>query len=249
MEMGQAKQRDRQLGQSSMFEVFEEKGQGIESTSSIKDWSDHERLKYEKETIGFYVSGHPLKQFADELRWFTDTSSASVIEKSTGSEVSLAGIPGKVLPKITRKGDKMAIVALEDLSGSIEVILWPEIYAVTENILSNDDPILVKGSVDSDGNQPKVIAKEVCLLKEAKKNWRGKVYVNFRTPGLEKETLIAVKKIFINYKGSNEIFLDFLFPDNKIRRLSVGEKIKIQPCDEVIREIEAVLGEDSIRFE
>ena len=107
----------------------------------------------------------------------------------------------------------------------------------------------MKGSVDSDGNQPKVIAKEVCLLKEAKKNWRGKVYVNFRTPGLEKETLIAVKKIFINYKGSNEIFLDFLFPDNKVRRLSVGEKIKIQPCDEVIREIEAVLGEDSIRFE
>jgi DNA polymerase-3 subunit alpha len=249
MEMGQAKQRDRLLGQSSMFEVFEEEGQEAGSIGSIKDWSDHERLKYEKETIGFYVSGHPLKHFANELAWFTDASSASIIENSTGSEVSIAGIPGKVLPKTTRRGDKMAIVTLEDLNGSIEVILWPEIYAITENILSDDDPILVKGNVDSDGNQPKVIAKEVCLLKEAKKHWKGKVHIHFRTPGLEKETLLAIKKIFSNHKCNNEIFLDFLFPDNKVRRLSVGEKIKIQPCDEIIQEIEAVLGEDSIRFE
>ena len=123
MEMGQAKQRDRQLGQSSMFEVFEEERQDAESISSQKDWSDHERLKYEKETIGFYVSGHPLKRFANELAWFTDASSASIRESNTGSEVSLAGIPGKILPKTTRNGDKMAIVTLEDLSGSIEVIL------------------------------------------------------------------------------------------------------------------------------
>jgi len=237
------------MGQSSMFEVFEEEGQEAGSIGSIKDWSDHERLKYEKETIGFYVSGHPLKHFTNELAWFTDASSASIIENSTGSEVSIAGIPGKVLPKTTRRGDKMAIVTLEDLNGSIEVILWPEIYAITENILSDDDPILVKGTVDSDGNQPKVIAKEVCLLKEAKKHWKGKVHIHFRTPGLEKETLLAIKKIFSNHKGNNEIFLDFLFPDNKVRRLSVGEKIKIQPCDEIIQEIEAVLGEDSIRFE
>jgi DNA polymerase-3 subunit alpha len=232
-----------------MFDVFEENGQNEKSTSLVKDWSDQERLKYEKETIGFYVSGHPLKHFANELAWFTDASSASILENSTGSEVSLAGIPGKVLPKITRKGDKMAIVILEDLNGSIEVILWPEIYAVTESILSDDDPILVKGSVDSDGKQPKVIAKEVCLLKEANKYWKGKVHIHFRTPGLEKETLIAIKKIFENYKGNNEIFLDFLFPDKKIRRLSVGKKIKIKPCDEIIQEIEALLGEGSIRFE
>ena len=62
----------------------------------------------------------------------------------------------------------MAIVTLEDLRGSIEVILWPEIYASIENILSDDEPILVQGAIDSDGNQPKVIAKKVCLLKEAK---------------------------------------------------------------------------------
>ena len=64
IEMGQAKQRDHELGQSNMFEVFEGEKEEISNASMIKDWSDQERLKYEKETIGFYVSGHPLEQFA-----------------------------------------------------------------------------------------------------------------------------------------------------------------------------------------
>ncbi len=229
MEMGQAKQRDQLLGQSSMFDAFEEDVQEAASASKENGWSDHERLKYEKETIGFY--------------------SASILEKSTGKEVSIAGIPSKILHKTTRKGDKMAIVTLEDLNGSIEVILWPEIYAATETILNDDDPILVNGSVDSDGNLPKVIAKEVCLLSQAKEHWKGKVHIHFRTPGLEKDTLVAIKKILEMHKGNNEIFLEFLFPDNKVRKLSVDDNLKIQPCDEIIKEIEAVLGEDSIRFE
>ena len=249
IETGQAKQRDRQLGQSSMFDVFEGERQETESAGSKEDWSDHERLKYEKETIGFYISGHPLDHFANELAWFTDSSSVSILENNTGNEVSLAGIPGKVLLKTTRKGDKMAIVTLEDLNGSIEVVLWPEVYAATENILSGDDPILVQGSVDSDGNQPKVIAKKVCLLKEAKEHWKGKVHIRFRAPGLEKDALISIKEILEKYKGSNKVFLEFLFPNNKVRRLSVGENFKIKPCDEIIQEIEVVLGEGSIRFE
>ena len=249
IEMGQAKQRDYQLGQSSMFEVFEGAKEEIGNASRIEDWSDRERLKYEKETIGFYISGHPLEQFSNELAWFADASSASILEDNTGSEVSIAGIPSKISLKTTRKGDKMAIVTLEDLRGSIELILWPEIYAAIENILSDDEPILVQGTVDSDGNQPKVIAKKVCLLKEAKEHWQGKVHIRFRTPGLEKDTLISIKKILGKYQGGNEAFLEFLFPDNKVRKLSVGKNLKIKPCDEIIQEIEAVLGEDSIRFE
>ncbi|HIF01825.1 MAG TPA: DNA polymerase III subunit alpha, partial [Nitrospinaceae bacterium] len=249
IEMGQAKQRDHELGQSSMFEVFEGEKEEISNASMIQDWSDQERLRYEKETIGFYISGHPLEQFANELAWFADASSASILEANTGIEVSIAGIPSKILPKITKKGDKMAIVTLEDLRGSIEVILWPEIYATIENILSDDEPILVQGAVDSDGNQPKVIAKKVCLLKEAKNHWQGKVHIRFRTPGLEKDILISIKEILEKHKGDNEVFLEFLFPDNKTRKLSVGESLKIKPCDEIIKEIEVVLGEDSIRFE
>jgi hypothetical protein len=66
---------------------------------------------------------------------------------------------------------------------------------------------------------------------------------------LEKSTFISIKKILEKHEGDNEAFIEFLFPDNKVRKLSVGEDCKIKPCDEIIQEINAVLGEGSIRFE
>jgi DNA polymerase-3 subunit alpha len=249
MEIGQAKQRDRQLGQSSMFETFEEEINAEPQDKSVEEWTDQERLCFEKESIGFYVTGHPLNSFANDIAWFTDASSASILENGTGKDVSIAGIPIKVSPKTTKKGDRMAIVSLEDLKGSIDVIIWPETYAATENLLLKEEPLLVKGSVDSDGNLPKVIAKEICLLSQAKEFWKGKVHIHFRTPGLEKDTLKTIRGILSTHKGNNEIFLEFLFPDSKVRVVSADPELKVQPSDEIIREIEAVLGEDSIRFE
>ena len=112
-----------------------------------------------------------------------------------------------------------------------------------------EDPVLIKGKVDADGNFPKVIADKVFPLAEAKNHWKGKVHINLRTPGLERETLLAVKNILAGHKGSNETFLHFIFPDNETRQIQVEDQLRIQPSDDVIHEIEAVLGKDTIRFE
>lgn len=246
MEMAQGKQRDHQLGQSSMFEVFEEP---VDSRDDVEEWSGQERLKYEKESIGFYITGHPLDGHVKDLAWFTDANSASVGETAHARSVSLAGIPMKISTKITRKGDKMAIVTLEDLQGSVEVVLWPEIFSASESLLRNEEPLLVKGKVDVEGALPKVVAEEINPLSEAKKHWKGKVHIHLRTPGLEKQTLVEIKNILAAHKGNNETLIHFAFPDDKTKTISVEESLRIQPSDEVIRNIEAVLGEDAIRFE
>ena len=116
MEQGQAKQRDKQLGQSSMFDVFSE-DVVVEKDNGdhVNEWNEMDRLKFEKESIGFYITGHPLDRFSKDLAWFTDATSASVAESGNGKAVSIAGVPIKHLPKTTRKGDKMGIITLEDL--------------------------------------------------------------------------------------------------------------------------------------
>ena len=101
----------------------------------------------------------------------------------------------------------MGIITLEDLHGSVEVILWPEIYAEVESLLLTEEPILVKGEVDSDGNMPKVIAKEIFPLIQAKQRFQGRVMIHFRSLGLEKETLIAVKKILAEFRSRIKSFL------------------------------------------
>jgi DNA polymerase-3 subunit alpha len=161
----------------------------------------------------------------------------------------MAGIPIKHLPKTTRKGDKMGIITLEDLQGSVEVILWPEIYTHAQQLLQEEVPLLVKGKVDSEGNLPKVIATEVFPLAQANQHFQGKVMIYFRTLGLERETLVAVRDILASHKGNNDTRLHFIFPDGKDRVVTVADELRIQPSDEVIDQIEALLGEDTILFE
>ena len=250
MELGLAKQRDKQLGQSSMFDTFAEDSVSEKDNGShVNEWDEMDRLKFEKESIGFYITGHPLDRFQKDLARFTDATSASVAEFGNNKAVSIAGIPIKHLPKTTRKGDKMGIITLEDLHGSIEVILWPEIYAKVEPLLLTEEPILVKGQVDSEGNMAKVIASEVFPLIQAKQRFQGRVMIHFRTLGLEKETLYAVKEILAANKGNNDTRLHFISPDNKERVVTVSEDLRIQPSDEVIEQIQSLLGEDAILFE
>jgi DNA polymerase-3 subunit alpha len=251
METGQSRQRDKEIGQGNMFDLTEELG-AKETTAEedqAEEWSDHERLKCEKETLGFYVSGHPLVRYEKNISWFTDTNCAGIAEESNGKKVSIAGIPYKVITKNTRKGDKMGIVTLEDLQGTIEVIMWPEIYAAVNEILAQDEPILIRGTVDSEGNAPKVIASEVYPLSEAKNHWKGKLHIQIRTPGLERDTLVAIKDIVSAHKGSNQLILHFLFPDGKKKTRTIESEMKVSPSDTVIEEVEAVLGEDCVRFE
>jgi DNA polymerase-3 subunit alpha len=127
--------------------------------------------------------------------------------------------------------------------------LWPEIYQASAELLASDEPILVKGTVDSVGNVPKVIAKEVLPLSEAKNHWKGKVHVRIRTPGLEKDTLASVKKVLAEHRGANPLLVHFIFPDSKNRVRTVEADMKVKPSDAVIREVEALLGEESIYFE
>ena len=248
MEMAQSNQRDRQLGQSSMFEAFDEQSVDIVQ-ESFNEWSEQERLKYEKESIGFYITGHPLDRYTKDIAWFTDANSASINETANAKSVSLAGIPIKILTKTTRKGDKMAIVTFEDLYGSVDVILWPEIFSTSESLLLNEEPLLIKGKVDAEGSLPKILADEIRPLSDAKNQWKGKVHIHLRTPGLEKETLLKIKNILSAHTGNNETFIHFIFPDNETKTISVEDNLRIQPSDEVVQQIEAILGEEAILFE
>lgn len=252
MDMGQARQKDRQLGQGSFFDMIDEEIGSAESgasTENVREWSDHDRLRFEKETIGFYISGHPLLRYQKEIDWFADTNSANISEGDNGKKVNIAGVPFKTVTKITRKGDKMALVTLEDLQGTVEVTLWPEIYQAVSELLERDEPILVRGTVESVDNLPKVIAKEVIPLAEAHNHWKGKIHINIRTPGLERETLIEVKNILNQHLGTNPILVHFIFPDNKAKVRTVSSNIKVKPSDEVIGKIKTLLGEDSIYLE
>ena len=127
--------------------------------------------------------------------------------------------------------------------------MWPETYQKAQAILEEDGPILVKGIVEADENFAKVIANEILPLAEAKNHWKGKIHVHIRTPGLEKDMLVSVKNVLVQYQGNNPLLVHFLFPEGHSRVRTVQTEMKVKPCDEVIEQIESLLGENSINFE
>ena len=251
MEHAQTKQKDMQIGQSSMFEVFEDdtKDSNFFDRSIVKEWSDHERLRNEKETLGFYITGHPLVRYKKEISWFTDANSLTFGEINNGKIVRVSGVPVKVQEKITRKGTKMGFITLEDLHGTLEVALFPEVYNMAENLLKLEEPIVIKGKVESDENSTKLLAQEVYPLNEASRRWKGTVIIDLRTVGLEKEMLMDIKNVLVKYPGSNDVHLHFKLPDNRAKIISVGPELKIDPSEQIVSLIEDLLGKDAVRFQ
>jgi len=253
MDLAQANQKDKALGQSSMFELLESSDDSPSDLNSqadqVPDWDDHQRLKFEKETLGFFITGHPLSKYKRELAWFTDVGSATLSEYQSGKTVSIGGIPAKVVPKTTKRGDKMAFVTLEDLEGTTEITLWPETFAAVESLLVSEEPLLVTGKLEADEKFPKIIASAIYPLSEAKKHWRGKLRLSLRAAGLEKQTLLEIKKILLEHPGKSEVQFHFTFPNDSTKLLSASSELAVTPSEEMVHEIENILGEHSVRFE
>jgi DNA polymerase-3 subunit alpha len=120
-----------------------------------------EMLAWEKELVGFYVSEHPLQQVAASLDGTVTAFCGEIDEEMAGQKVIIAGVVAWVRPHITKKGDPMAFVNLEDLRGSIEVIVFPNVYEKTRELWLEDKILVVKGRVDTRGRAPKVICESV----------------------------------------------------------------------------------------
>ncbi|QPJ62877.1 MAG: DNA polymerase III subunit alpha [Candidatus Nitronauta litoralis] len=252
MDLGQARQRDREMGQSSLFDGIQESESDLMSASikKVEDWSERDRLKYEKETLGFYVSGHPLNRFQRDMAWFSNATTASIAESSNGAKVTLAGIPARVITKVTRKGDKMGLVTLEDLQGTVELTVWPDIYERCATLLEDDQPILVKGKVESgDVQGTKVIVDEIFLLEDYKNHFQGKVSIDIRTLGLESSTLKSLHEVLAHHRGQNQVKVRFIFPDQDQHTRTLLMDLTVNPTDDLIAQVEEVVGKGAIRFE
>jgi len=112
----------------------------------IKEWPEHQLLAFEKDMLGFYVSGHPLARYAGQLRRFTSTSIAQLASHKDEEEVKIVGLIAKIKHTLTRaKQEKMAILKVEDLEGAVEVLVFPAAFQKISRCIQPSTVVLVKG--------------------------------------------------------------------------------------------------------
>ena len=160
--------RDRTAGQVSLFDEISAPAVGSRRRT-VPPWSEHEKLSYEKELLGFYVSGHPLDAYAAVFAANNYPAVASLKDFADRSPAKIAGAIVQLEKKFTRKeGKPFAVLWVEDLTGTVEVVVWNDVYTDVSEILATGRVIEVRGSTDTRGDLPRITAQRVRLLSKVK---------------------------------------------------------------------------------
>jgi DNA polymerase-3 subunit alpha len=156
--------RDVDSGQVSMFDMFDAEEHGFAEAVPEPDgdeWDKKMKLAFEKEMLGIYVSDHPLREIAEEVRRAADHSLGDVDELRDGTTGWFAGILASVSPRPTKRGTMMAIATLEDLDGSMEVVLFPNLYEMYRDLVVVDQVLRIKAKLEDSDRGKKLIALEI----------------------------------------------------------------------------------------
>jgi DNA polymerase-3 subunit alpha len=170
-----AKARDAAAGQGSLLDLLgpaepaAKKSTSAAKANAVPDWSLSERLGYEKELLGFYITGHPLDDYAADLAAFQVHTIATLKETSEEVDTRICGLVTKVEVRVTKESKKpWARLTFEDQTGSLEVLLFPDTYAALPRPVNVGEVLVISGSLDRRDDQPKIRAVQVLWLPEAR---------------------------------------------------------------------------------
>jgi DNA polymerase-3 subunit alpha len=233
-------------GQAGLFDSLGDTKDPV--LPAAPEWKESQLLAFEKESVGFYISGHPLAAYeADLKRYASDTTETLAQETARdGQKVTICGIVADLKQKMTRKNEKMAIVTLEDLSGTVEVIVFPELYKSAGSLLLTDEPLLVGGILDKSEQGAKIKTERIARLTDVKKKSTTRMDIRLNATGLTREDLLKVKEILLRHRGDVPVYLRLKNPSRSESLISVGRDIRVTPSDGLIAEIESVLGPDAV---
>jgi DNA polymerase III subunit alpha len=258
MRVGQAYQRDLSSNQIDIFAMlgtpFKSAMKPGDVYAQVPEWSAQESLAFEKEALGFYISGHPLDKFERVLTKITNGAITAIKEKALSGEVKIGGVVSALKLRNTKKGDRYGSFNLEDKTGFIEVITWPDVYKKCADLLGADDPIFIKGRLEVGEERLQVIANEVLSLSEAAKNHKNgngkpngngtgeKVHVYIREAEVSADELVRLRDTLLDYPGQATVFLHMLTSPNGETVIELPEQVRINSSPELEQTVERLFG-------
>jgi DNA polymerase III subunit alpha len=257
MEAASSLQRSKVGGQRSLLD-FLAPDQGTKPNEptlpELEEWPAGQLLAMEKEVLGFYLSGHPLRDFQAEMEKLATCTIEDLSRKQDREKVVLCGIVGNIKRINTKNGGQMAFVTLEDLTGSVEVVVFPELYAGISSHLGKDAALLVTGNLDVAEEAAKVLAFQIAPLSEARERVSSragaalKASVFLEGPNCTPDLLIPLRRVLSHHAGKCPVYL-YLRPSqgNEVV-IAAGERYLVSACEELKKELEVLLGSGCITF-
>lgn len=252
VEMGLKEQKDREIGQVSLFGDREEPSYSANREKEItkEEFSKDTLLSFERELLGLYMSDNPLKEMEGLLEKETEMKIVDLHQVNDGEVRVIGGFVGKKIPRITKRHERMLIISLEDTTGSVDILVFPNVYYKYAEILEKEGAfIVVKGRIDKREDGISIIAMEVKELvrgakQEIKKRHR---LVRIRVPMVKanKELMKKLMFIFKNYHGLYPVIIE-IKNEGKCTNLKLGGGWRVNLSGSFCAEIRELLGKDAL---
>jgi DNA polymerase-3 subunit alpha len=234
---------DKQKGQSSFFGTFEdEKAIVPEAVSNLPEWPQHELLANEKELLGFYVTGHPLTPLAPLLQRYCLHTTSKLAEVPNRSMTRIGGMIAAVNQGVSKKSGKpYAMVTLEDLEGSVQLLVLND-YEKLRPLLETNQAILVVGEVSTGEDKPKIFPQEIMPLLDAAKKYTKQVHLRLAEAHLQPEDMVKVHALVSAHAGKCPLFLCFQRPEGGSIIIEAHDRFGVSPSLELEQEVNRQFG-------
>ncbi len=248
MEAAQRRQREKTSGQHGLFGGVSAAAEPVdEPLPDLEEWPEHEMLAAEFSTVGFYISGHPLSKFASRLKELGALDLAAVEGRRNGEEITVAGIVIAMRSMRSRKGGRWGILTLQDMTGVLEILAFPESFARLEPLFKSNAPLILKGRVNVEEAGTRLAVMEARKLEDMGQRPPSvmRVRVNLQTVG--PAVLDELKELFVNKPGSCAVAFDIVSPEGAVATLRADQRVRAD--QELVREVCRLCGDNAVQLE
>jgi len=255
MELGTRKQREAESGQHGLF-IGESSPlpPPTEVLPNVPDWSEVERLAGEKEVLGFYVTGHPLEKYRARIASLTRHDSSSLTEIAHDAQVTLAGILTSLRVRPSKKGDLWASGVLEDLRGTVELLVFPQALQQLQGVLKPEATLVIKGRVRHEENAPlKVVVSEARPLDAASNGAKPELVIRLNLEegngGSSAHLVEQLESLLARHPGSNPVIFELTSPGDFRARLRPRRPAAVNADPELLARLKELCGEAAVSLE
>ncbi len=251
VEFSQNAKKERACGQKSLFGAIGggTSGSGKVALSLLEipdrpEWESLELLSHEKEALGFYISGHPLDPYVEDIKRLTPYDTQTIKGAEDGLKAGICGIIRSKKETKTKRGERMAFIVLEDHVGSLEILCFPECYQKHKAIIEQDEPIWVEGKFKraDDRGDAKIIGEIIMPLEEALKKQAKGVLIEIIDERVKVDTLSRLKDVLKRHPGDLSSRVAVTLAGKGRVVLQLPDEFNVEVCPSLTQEIEETLG-------